>query len=92
MLGCFSHVQLFVIAWTVAHQDPLSIGFPRQEYWSGLPFLLQGIFLTQGSNPSLLDWQEDSLPLSHLGRPLLFCESESEVTQLYPDSLRPHGL
>ena len=32
-------------------------------------FLLQGIFLTQGSNPSLLHWQEDSLPLSHLGNP-----------------------
>ena len=30
-------------------------------------FLLQGIFPTQGSNPCLLDWQEDSLPLSHLG-------------------------
>ena len=28
----------FVIPWTVAHQDPLSVGFPRQEYWSGLPF------------------------------------------------------
>ena len=28
----------FVISWTVAHQVPLSMGFPRQEYWSGLPF------------------------------------------------------
>ena len=50
MLGCshcyphcvrctFSHfscVQLFAIPWTVAHQVPLSIGFSRQEYWSGL--------------------------------------------------------
>ena len=34
---CFSHVLLFVILWTVAHQAPLSIGFSRQEYWSGLP-------------------------------------------------------
>ena len=33
-----SHVQLFVTSWTVAHQTPLSIRFPRQEYWSGLPF------------------------------------------------------
>ena len=38
---------------TVACQTPLSMGFSRQEYWSGLPFLLQGIFLTQGSNPGL---------------------------------------
>ena len=33
-----SHVQLFVTPWTVAHQAPLSMGFPRQEYWSGLTF------------------------------------------------------
>ena len=45
-----SHVQLFVIPQTVAHQAPLSVGFSRQEYWNGLPFLLQGIFPTQGSN------------------------------------------
>ena len=34
----FSHVQLFATAWTVAQQAPLSMGFSRQEYWSGLPF------------------------------------------------------
>ena len=33
-----SHVRLFVISWTVSHQTPLSMGFPRQEHWSGLPF------------------------------------------------------
>ena len=32
-----SHVQLFATPWTVAHQTPLSMGFYRQEYWSGLP-------------------------------------------------------
>ena len=37
VLSCFSYVQLFVIPWTVAHWAPLSMGFPRQEYWSGLP-------------------------------------------------------
>ena len=36
MLSCFSPVQLFVTLWTVAHQSPLSMGFSRQEYWSGL--------------------------------------------------------
>ena len=40
--------------WTVANQAPLTLGFSRQEYWNGLHFLLQGIFLTQGSNPHLL--------------------------------------
>ena len=33
-----SHVQLFVAPWTIAPQAPLSMGFPRQKYWSGLPF------------------------------------------------------
>ena len=33
-----SRVQLSVTPWTVAHQAPLSMGFPRQEYWSGVPF------------------------------------------------------
>ena len=53
----------------IAHQAPLSMRFPRQEYRSGLPFLLQGIFPTQGSNSCLLHWQVDSLPLSHEGSP-----------------------
>ena len=34
--GHFSHVRLFVTLWTVAHQPPLSLGFSRQEYWSGV--------------------------------------------------------
>ena len=36
MLSCFSHVLLFVTAWTVAFQAPLTMDFSRQEYWSGL--------------------------------------------------------
>ena len=38
ILSRFSRVQLFVTPWTVVHQAPLSMGFPGQEYWSGLPF------------------------------------------------------
>ena len=38
MLSHFSRVQLFVTLSTVAHQAPLSVGFSRQEYWSGLPW------------------------------------------------------
>ena len=45
-----SRVRLFATPWTVAHQSPPSMEFPRQEYCSGLPFLLQGIFLTQQLN------------------------------------------
>ena len=37
MLSHFSHVRLFVMLWTVAHQSPLSMEFSSQEYWSGLP-------------------------------------------------------
>ena len=48
-------------SWTVAHQAFLSLGFSRQEYWSWLPFPLQGIFPTQGLNLCLLHWQVDSL-------------------------------
>ena len=51
LLSC---VQLFVTPWTAAQQAPLSMGFPRQEYWSGLPFPPLGIFLTQELNSCLL--------------------------------------
>ena len=67
-----SLVRLLVTLWTVAHQAPLSMGFSRQEYWSGLFCPLLGIFLTQGLNLSflhLLHWQADSLQLSHQKNP-----------------------
>ena len=67
-----NHVQLFVIQWTVAHQAPLSMGFSRQEYWSGLP-LLQGVFPTQGLSQVTyvnLLWQVGSLPLVPPGKPV----------------------
>ena len=59
-LGC---VPLFVTPWTVAHQAPLSMGFSRQEYWSGLCTLLQGVFLTRGWNSCLYLLHWGSLPL-----------------------------
>ena len=64
-----SHIQLFVSLWTIVCQASLSVGFPRKNTGVGYHFLLQGIFLTQGSNPRLLHWQADSLPLSHQGSP-----------------------
>ena len=51
VLSC---IQLFATLWTVALQAPLSMGFSWLLYWSGLPFPLQSIFLTQGSNLDLL--------------------------------------
>ena len=38
LLSRFSRVRLCATPWAVAHQDPLSLGFSRQEHWSGLPF------------------------------------------------------
>ena len=54
MLNCFSHVQLFEIPWTVAHQAPLSMGFSRQDYWSGLPFPPPGDHPDPGIKPTSL--------------------------------------
>ena len=48
--------------WTVAHQAPLSMGFPRQEYWSGLPFPSPGDLPDPGIEPGSPALKEDSLP------------------------------
>ena len=50
--GCFSHVQLFAMLWTVAHQAPLSMAFSRQEYWSGLPCPPPGDLPNPGIEPA----------------------------------------
>ena len=51
-------VQLIVTPWTVALQAPLPMGFSKQEYWSGLSFFLQTIFLSQGWNLGLLHYTQ----------------------------------
>ena len=61
-----SRVQLFVTPWAEARWVPLSVGFPRQGHQSGLHFLLQGIFLTQGSNLHFLYLLHCSWILYHL--------------------------
>ena len=57
------------IPWTVIHQVPLSMGFPRQEYWSGLPFPPPGDLPGPGIESASLTLA-DSLPLHHWGSPL----------------------
>ena len=64
-----SHVQLFATPWTVAHQAPLSMGFPRQEYWSGLPFPSIGDLPDLGIEPGSPELQADSLPSEPPGKP-----------------------
>ena len=72
-----SHVQLFAAPWTVARLAFPSMGFSRQEYWSGLSFSTPGdgtfYFPTQEWNLyllHLLHWQVDSLPLAPAGKPV----------------------
>jgi len=75
--------ESFVIPWTVAHQAPLSMGFPRHTGITGVGccFLLQRIFPTQGSNSHLLHllhWQVDATKPP--GKPYLINPLESYTT------------
>ena len=63
-----SHVQFFVTPWTVALQDPLSMAFSRQGYWSGLPFPTLGNLSNPETEPTS-SALADSLSLSHWGSP-----------------------
>ena len=62
LLSC---VQLFAAPLTVFHQVLLSMGFPRQEHWSGLPLPRPGNLSNTGIKPTSPALQPDSLPLSH---------------------------
>ena len=64
MLSCFSHVLLCVTLWTVAYQALLSVGFSKQEYWSGLPCPPPEDLSDLGIEPASPALQVDSLPLS----------------------------
>ena len=84
MLSRFSHVQLFVTPWAVARQAPLSMGFSRQEYWSGLPCPPPWKLSDPEIEPESPALQADSLPVSHQGNPipplLLVRSGEEQVT------------
>ena len=67
VVSCFSCVQLSVTLWTIDRQAPLSKGFPRHEYWSGLPCPPLGDLHDLRIGPSLLQWQESSLVLAPPG-------------------------
>ena len=66
----WSRVRLFATPWTVAHQTPPSVGFSRQEYWSGLPFPSPGDLPNPGIEPRSSALQEDSLPSEPTGKPV----------------------
>ena len=67
-------LTLFVAPLTIVHQAPLSMGFPRQEYWSRLSFLTPGDLPHPGTKPEspvIPALQMDSLPLEPLWKPIL---------------------
>ena len=87
VLSGFSHVQLFVTSWTVAHQAPQSIGFSRLECWRGLPFPSGDL-----PNPGielyllcLLYWQAGSLPPAPPESPLIWVWKVWTGTQPIPN-------
>ena len=65
-----SRVQLFATPWTVAYPAPLSMGFPKQEYWSGLPCPSPGDLPDPRIEPTFPVLQMDSFPAEPLRKPL----------------------
>ena len=86
MLGC---VRLSATLWTVARQTTLSTGFPKQQYWSGLPFPPLGELSDPGIEPGSPELQVDFLPLNHWGNPFMSlgssnCQQEKPWRKLFP--------
>ena len=69
MLSHFSHVQPFMTPWTVAYQAPVSMGFSRQEYWSGFPCLPPGDLPNPGIKLGSTALQVDPLSVKLPGKP-----------------------
>ena len=69
----------FETPWTVAHQTPLSIGFPRQEYWSRLPFPITEYLPDPGIEPKSPAWQAESWTTEPPGKPIQREKRETEM-------------
>ena len=69
MLSRFSRVRLFATLWTVAYQVPPSMGFSRQEYWSGVPFPSPGDLPHPGIEPGSPALEADALASEPPGKP-----------------------
>ena len=67
-----SRVQLFATPWTVAYQAPPSMGFSRQEYWSGLPFPSPKDLPDPGIEPGSPAFQADALTSEPPGKPCIY--------------------
>ena len=71
MVKSLSRVRLFATPWTVAYQAPPSMGFSRQEYWSGLPFPSPGDLPDPGIEPRSPALEADALTSEPPGIPTL---------------------
>ena len=69
--------------WTVAHQAPLFMGFPRQEYWNGLPFPSPGDLPNSGIEPRSPALQTDTLPSEAPGKPYTAKETKNKQKAIY---------
>ena len=69
LLSHFSRVLPFATPWTIAYQAPQSMGFSRQEYWSGLPFPSPGDLPDPGIEPRSPTLQADALTSEPPGKP-----------------------
>ena len=77
-----SHVRLFATPWTIAHQAPLSMGFSKQEYWSGLPCPPPRDLPNPGIEPRSSALQAGSLPSDPPGKPPGRCGETRILTNI----------
>ena len=80
-----SHVRLFETPWTVARQALLSLGFPRQEYWSGLPFPSPEDLPDPGIEPRSPAFQADTLTSEPPGKPMGVTKSHIQLSDFHPN-------
>ena len=83
LVKSFSHIQLFATPWTVVCQAHPSVGFSRQEYWSGLPFHSPGDLPDPEIEPEFPTLQVDSLPSDPPGKPKVKVELSQTVVYIW---------
>ena len=83
------HAQVCLTLWTVAHQDLLSMGFSRQEYWSGLPYLSPGDLLDPGIKPASLTLAGEFFTAEPPEKPALVVEETFCWSKLFSVRIAP---
>ena len=87
-----SHVRLSATPWTVAYQASPSMGFCRQEYWSGLPFPSPGDLPNPGMEPRYPALEADTLTSEPPGKPFIIGNRNAKVgSQEAPGVIWPWG-